>query len=167
MPLKIIRQDITKIQCDAIVNPTDRHYSHGGGADADIHNSAGEELYAACIQNGILEVGKAVITPAFDLPCKYVIHTVGPIYRGGGSNEPDLLRSCYSNSLRVAEENGVRRIAFPSISTGIYHYPLEEAAKIAVTTAKEYVAEHPDSFELIEWVCFDDRTLKAYEEAIG
>ena len=101
MPIKIIRQDITKIKCDAIVNPTDPYYSHCGGVDAAIHEAAGEALYCACMEHGKLEVGKSVITPAFSLSCKHVIHTVGPRYKDGEQGEETLLRSCYRESLTL------------------------------------------------------------------
>ena len=105
MPIKILRQDITKIKCDAIVDPTDAHYSHGGGVDAAIHEAAGTELYRACVEQGTLEVGKAVITSAFALPCKYVIHTVGLWWRGGEHGEEALLRSCYREVLKLTLAN--------------------------------------------------------------
>ena len=110
--------------------------------------------------------GEAKITGAYNLPCEYVIHTVGPVWYGGGNNEPELLASCYRNSLKVAVDNGIRTIAFPSISTGIYGYPVDKAAKIAVDTVKKFLDENPGKMDEVYWVCFDDRTLAAYEREI-
>ena len=131
MPLKIIRQDITKIECDAIVNPTNRRILPGGGTDAAIHSAAGAELSEHCRGIGEISVGEAVITPAFKLPSKYVIHTVGPEWRGGLDGERVLLRSCYARSMSLAIENGCESIAFPLISSGAYGYPKERVLKEA------------------------------------
>ena len=119
MPIKIIRQDITKIKCDAIVAPTDVRCSHGGGADADIHETAGVELYHACAEQGFLEVGKAIITPGFALTCKYVIHTVGPRWHGGENGEEEILRNCYRESLKLAIANKCKSLAIPLIASGV------------------------------------------------
>ena len=110
--------------------------------------------------------GEAKITGAYNLPCEYVIHTVGPIWYGGNNSEPELLRNCYINSLKTAKEKGIRRIAFPSISTGVYGYPLNSAANVAVLAVKDFAANDPEAFDLIEWVCFDERTLNAYSAVI-
>lgn len=142
MPLKIIRQDITKIKCDAIVDPTDPHYSHSGGTDEAIHDAAGAELYRACVAAGPLSVGAAVITPAFALPCKYVIHTVGPIWVNGNNGEEELLRSCYGESLRTAAENACESVAFPLISSGRFGFPKDRVLKIAMDVIGDFLFEH-------------------------
>ena len=117
MPLQIIRQDITKMKCDAIVNPSNRRLIPGGGVDALIHKKAGAELLKACISLGGIEVGDAKITPAFKLPCKYIIHTAGPIWRGGQDNERKLLQKCYNSCLKTALQNGCTSVAIPLISS--------------------------------------------------
>ena len=109
------------------------------------------------------KTGKAKITKAYNIPSKYIIHTPGPVWNGGRSNEEELLASCYRSCLELAVENGVRSIAFPSISTGIYHFPLDKATKIAIGTAKKFVEENPGKLDVIKWVLFDDNTLKAYQ----
>ena len=142
MPLKIVRQDITKIKCDAIVNPTDPHYSHGGGTDAAIHETAGEELYAACIAHGMLEVGDAVLTPAFGLPSKYVIHTVGPAWYGIKYDKESALRSCYTVCLALALSNNCESIAFPLIASGQLGFPKDRVLKIATEVITDFLFEH-------------------------
>ena len=135
--------------------------------DGAIHRGAGPELLAECrLLNGC-KTGKAKITKAYRLPCEYVIHTPGPCWNGGHSRERELLASSYRSCLELAVENGIRSIAFPSISTGIYRFPLEEAASIAVKTAKEFAEQHPGALDVIKWVLFDDRTLEAYERELG
>ena len=109
---------------------------------------------------------EAKLTGAYRLPCDYVIHTPGPIWRGGGHREPELLASCYRNCLTRAVEQGVRSVAFPSISTGVYHFPLDQAAEIAVRTVRGFIGDHPDALDLVLWVLFDDRTLAAYQAAL-
>ena len=163
-----VKGDITKDHgVTAIVNAANTSLLGGGGVDGAIHRGAGPELLAECrLLNGC-KTGKAKITKAYRLPCEYVIHTPGPIWNGGKSREHELLASCYQSCLELAVENGIRSIAFPSISTGIYRFPLEEAASIAVKTAKEFAEQHPGALDVIKWVLFDDRTLEAYERELG
>lgn len=152
MPLKIIRQDITKISCDAIVNPTDPYYSHGGGTDRSVHEAAGEQLFLACIKKGRLDVGRAVVTPAFELPCKFVIHTVGPEWEGGSHGEEILLRSCYREALRLAEKQACQSLAFPLISSGTFGFPKDRVLRIAVDEISRFLLE---SDMLVFLVVFD------------
>ena len=142
MPLKIIRQDITKIKCDAIVNPTDPHYSHGGGVDAQVHEAAGAELYHACMEQGILSVGNAVVTSAFALPCKYVIHTVGPVWKDGHHGEENDLRSCYSECLKLALKNKCKSMAIPLIASGTFGFPKDRVLRIAMDAIGEFLLDH-------------------------
>ena len=165
--IKAVRGDITKIKdVDAIVNAANRTLLGGGGVDGAIHRAAGRKLLEECRTLNGCDTGDAKLTGAYDLPCSYVIHTVGPIWHGGAHGEAELLSSCYRRSLQVAAERGIRRIAFPSISTGVYHYPVKEAACIAVETVSKFLAEHPDAFEVVEWILFDDKTMQVYEQAI-
>lgn len=165
--IKAVRGDITKINdVDAIVNAANRTLLGGGGVDGAIHRAAGRKLLEECRTLNGCDTGDAKLTGAYDLPCSHVIHTVGPVWHGGDHGEAELLASCYRRSLQVAAEHGIRRIAFPSISTGVYHYPVKEAAKIAVGTVTEFLEEHPDAFDVVEWVLFDDNTMQVYEQAI-
>lgn len=162
--IKTIKDDITKIaDVQAIVNAANNSLLGGGGVDGAIHRVAGPELLAECRTLHGCETGQAKITKAYNLPCDYVIHTVGPIWNGGRSKEEELLASCYFNTMKLALEYGIRTIAFPSISTGVYSFPVELAAKIAVKTVSRFMNENPDSFELVEWVLFDDETERIYE----
>lgn len=166
--IKAVRGDITKINdVDAIVNAANRTLLGGGGVDGAIHRAAGRKLLEECRTLNGCDTGDAKLTSAYDLPCSHVIHTVGPVWHGGDHGEAELLASCYRRSLQVAAEHGIRRIAFPSISTGVYHYPVKEAAKIAVGTVAEFLEEHPDAFDVVEWVLFDDNTMQVYEQAIA
>ena len=159
--------DITKVSdVEAIVNAANKSLLGGGGVDGAIHRAAGPGLLAECRTLGGCETGEAKITGAYELPCECVIHTVGPIWRGGKNGESKLLENCYWNSMKVAEEHELQTIAFPSISTGVYSYPLEEAADIAVKTVLKYLDTHPKAFLLVCWVLFDDRTKAAYDAAL-
>ena len=165
--IRAVRGDITKINdVDAIVNAANTTLLGGGGVDGAIHRAAGPDLLKECRTLGGCETGKAKITGAYNLPCRYVIHTPGPIWRGGRQGERELLTSCYRSCLELAVENGIRKIAFPSISTGVYHFPVKEAADIAVQTARRFAAEHPGSLDLVEWVLFDDHTMQVYTDAV-
>ncbi len=167
MEIKAILGDITKQNdVEAIVNAANESLLGGGGVDGAIHRAAGPKLLEECRRLNGCRTGEAKITGAYDLPCKYVIHTVGPIWHGGENGEPMLLRGCYRNSLLIAKEKGIRRIAFPSVSTGVYGYPVALAANLAVLEVKSFVSENQDTFDLIEWVCFDENTLKAYQTEI-
>lgn len=162
--LKIERGDITTYTVDAIVNAANTSLLGGGGVDGAIHRAAGPELLEECRLLHGCKTGEAKITKGYKLPAKYVIHTPGPIWRGGQQREAELLANCYTHSLQLALENGCKTVAFPSISTGVYHFPLEQAAAIAINTIHTYCDAHPQ-FDAIYMVCFDERTLKAYQHA--
>ena len=165
--LNAIKGDITKITTvQAIVNAANQTLLGGGGVDGAIHRAAGPELLAECRTLHGCRTGEAKITKAYRLPCDYVIHTVGPIWHGGGYGEAELLAACYANSLQVAVQNGIRKIAFPSISTGVYSYPVEQAAKVAVKAVDRFVKEHPGAIDEVTWVLFDERTYQVYEREI-
>ena len=161
MPLQIIRQDITKIECDAIVNPSNEMLFPTGGTDLAIHEAAGPELLRQCLVIGGCETGEAVITPAFNLPCRYVIHTAGPVWEGGNSGEETLLVSCYSNCLKTAEENGCRSIAIPLISSGLYGFPKEKVLKTAISTISSFLFENE---MLVYLVVFDKTSYELSEK---
>lgn len=163
-----VRGDITKDHgVQAIVNAANTSLLGGGGVDGAIHRAAGPELLAECRMLNGCKTGQAKITKAYRLPCEYVIHTPGPYWSGGNNRERELLTSCYRSCLELAVKHGIRSIAFPSIATGIYHFPLEEAAQIAVRTAKEFVLLHPGELDEIKWVLFDDHTLRVYADEIS
>lgn len=167
MIIETVLGDITKqTDIEAIVNAANNSLLGGGGVDGAIHRAAGRELLAECRTLNGCKTGEAKITSAYKLTCKYVIHTVGPIYRGGNSGEPQLLANAYKNSMKLALQNKIRTIAFPSISTGIYSYPLEEAAEIAIKTVNDFYLEHQNEFDCIRFVLFDSRTKQAYDNAI-
>ncbi|MBP5654071.1 MAG: O-acetyl-ADP-ribose deacetylase [Clostridiales bacterium] len=167
MLIRAILGDITKqTDVEAIVNAANETLLGGGGVDGAIHRAAGPDLVKECATLGGCRTGQAKITSAYNLPCDYVIHTVGPVWYGGSRNEDKLLASCYKESLAVAMEQGIRSIAFASISTGVYGYPIDKACEVATDAVYGFVASNPDAFDLIEWVCFDDRTLRYYSDAI-
>lgn len=157
MPLFIIRQDITKMSCDAIVNPSNRFLIPGGGADAAIHKAAGSELTKLCATLGGVEVGEVKVTPAFNLPCKYIIHTAGPIWRGGQNNEEALLKNCYVNALNAALTHGCETIAIPLISTGTFNYPKDQVLQVAMNAICPFLLKNELTAYLVVF------SKKAYE----
>lgn len=164
--LTVVKGDITKMNVDAIVNAANHSLLGGGGVDGAIHRAAGRELYEECKTLGGCNTGDAKITKGYKLPAKYVIHTVGPIYGREGGNEADLLANCYKNSLTLAVAHNVRTIAFPSISTGAYGYPIETASKIAVTTVKNFLDEKKGYVEKVYFVTFSDTDFKIYQNLL-
>jgi O-acetyl-ADP-ribose deacetylase (regulator of RNase III) len=157
--------DITDQDTEAIVNAANRSLLGGGGVDGAIHRAAGPQLLAECRTLGGCETGDAKITKGYNLKARHVIHTVGPIYHSAGKKAPQLLASCYRRSLEVASQNKLKSVAFPSISTGAYGYPLAEAAPIALETAMDYVKIHPD-IQLVRFVLFGQNAYQAYEKAM-
>ena len=164
--LQTVLGDITKQSVDAIVNAANCSLLGGGGVDGAIHRAAGPELLAECRTLHGCETGQAKITKGYRLPAKHVIHTPGPVWHGGNNGEAELLASCYRSCLTLASENGCKTVDFPSISTGVYHFPLDKAAAIASKTIKEYLDAYPE-IERVRMVCFDERTKAAYDSAIA
>lgn len=165
--LRIIKGDITKINdVDVIVNAANKSLLGGGGVDGAIHKAAGKKLLFACMKLHGCKTGEAKVTSAYNLPVRAIIHTVGPVWKNGNHGEEALLAQCYYNSLLLAKQYNYKRIAFPSISTGVYNFPVELAAKTAIYTAIQFINEYPSSFDLIEWVLFDDATYSAYESVM-
>jgi O-acetyl-ADP-ribose deacetylase len=170
--LEIVEGDITKLQVDAIVNAANERMLGGGGVDGAIHRAAGPELLEACrnvpeVRPGVrCPTGEARLTRGYTLPAKFVIHTVGPVWHGGKHGEDELLAACYRNSLEVARKNGIKSISFPAISTGVYRFPIERAATIAVSTVRDYVREYPD-FDRVVFVCFGRESAEVHRQAIS
>lgn len=170
MKLKVIQGDITTIKVDAIVNAANNSLMGGGGVDGAIHRAGGSKILEECkkivSKQGELPTGEAVITSAGNLPAKFVIHTVGPVWHGGNSNENQKLSNCYVNSLQLATENKCKTISFPNISTGVYGYPKKEAAKVAVQSANTFLQGNPAIEEVI-FVCFDDENYQLISNEIN
>lgn len=169
--IKVVKDDITTLAVDAIVNAANQMMLGGGGVDGAIHDAAGEELFEAClkvpeVRPGVrCPTGEARITLGFKLPAKFVIHTVGPVYRDGQHGEPEKLAACYRNALALAAENGCKSIAFPCISTGVYGYPIEDAAKIAVREVMSFLSHAPQMD--VFFCCFSERDAVVYERLMN
>lgn len=153
--------DITQEGVDAIVNAANTTLLGGGGVDGAIHRAAGPDLLKECATLGGCKTGEAKLTKGYGLPAKFVIHAVGPVWHGGNTNEVALLASCYSNSLRIAKDNGIKTIAFPAISTGAYGFPVDRSARIAVKTVREFLSANPEITKVV-FVCFDHKTYDTY-----
>lgn len=164
--LRAIQGDITTLEVDAIVNAANSSLLGGGGVDGAIHRAAGPELLDECRQLGGCPTGEARLTKGYRLPASCVIHTVGPVWHGGTSGEPELLASCYRSSLELALEYGIKTIAFPSISTGVYGYPISAAAEIAVATTRAFVDEHRSRIDEISFCCFSAVDLRVYRQKL-
>jgi O-acetyl-ADP-ribose deacetylase (regulator of RNase III) len=164
--IEVRQGDITKLEVDAVVNAANSKLVPGGGVCGAIHRAAGPELEKACRRIGGCPTGEARITEGFNLPASFVIHAVGPRWQGGDKGEPEALAGAYRSSLQLAESNGLSTVAFPAISTGVYGYPLADATRVAVATAREWLAAHakPDT---VIFCAFDDKTRQAYERALG
>ena len=164
--IEIILGDITKLQVDAIVNAANNSLLGGGGVDGAIHRAAGPKLLEECRGLGGCKTGEAKITKGYNLPAKYVIHTVGPVWRGGSNNEDELLKNAYSNSLKLARENNIKTIAFPAISTGVYAFPLDRAADIALHEVLNFL-KNDDTIEKVIFAQFSDKAYKLYEDKLN
>ena len=164
--IEAVKGNIVTMQFDAIVNAANSSLLGGGGVDGAIHRAAGPDLVHECRLLGGCKTGQAKVTKGYRLPASHIIHTVGPVWRGGDNGEPERLASCYRESLARAAEIGARSVGIPAISTGIYGYPLDRAAQVAARVVTDVVADHPDAFDRIALVCFDDEALAAFEAAL-
>lgn len=163
--IEIIKGDITKLRVDAIVNAANKTLLGGGGVDGAIHRAAGRELFEECKTLNGCETGQSKITKGYNLPSKFIIHTVGPVWRGGKNNEEELLKSCYLTSLNLAIKNNIKTIAFPAISCGIYGFPIEKAAKIAFETVKDFISQN-DRIEKIIFIDINDKVINEYKKLV-
>lgn len=163
--IEILKTDITKLEVDAIVNAANKSLLGGGGVDGAIHRAAGYELLEECRTLNGCETGQSKITKGYKLPAKYVIHTVGPVWYGGNNNERELLKSCYATSLNLAKNNNIKTIAFPAISCGIYHFPIEDACQIAMDTVKEFISKN-NCFEKIVFADINDSIIETYKSIL-
>jgi len=161
--IELFKGDITKVKADAIVNAANTTLLGGGGVDGAIHRAAGFGLLEECRRIGGCKTGEARITKGYNLPAEFVIHTAGPVWHGGDSDEEKLLGSCYSNSLELAKTYNLKRVAFPSISTGAYRFPVARAASIALETVKSYINKNPDSFDKVIFILFSDEDFQTYK----
>jgi O-acetyl-ADP-ribose deacetylase len=166
-PLVIVQGDITRLQVDAIVNAANTTLLGGGGVDGAIHRGAGPELLEACRALHGCATGEAKITPGYALPARFVIHTVGPVWRGGQSGEDAALARCYQNSLNLAVLHGARTVAFPAISTGVYGFPMERAASIAVAETRRFISAHSSQLDQVVFVCFNRSAYDVYARIMG
>ena len=165
--MRALLADITTLDVDAVVTAANERLAGGGGVDGAVHRAAGPELLAACRRIGGCPTGEASITPGFRLKARHVIHAVGPVYNNGVSGEDSLLANAYRNSLRLGVEKGLKSVAFPSLSTGAYGYPLRKAASIALKTVVEFLKTEQHGLELVRFVLFDRRTLEEFERTLG
>ncbi|NOU95930.1 O-acetyl-ADP-ribose deacetylase [Paenibacillus sp. LMG 31456] len=168
--IEVIKEDITKAKTDCIVNAANTSLLGGGGVDGAIHRAGGKEILIECMKirdrQGGCPVGEAVITTAGKLDAKFVIHTVGPVWNNGKSNEEEKLKDCYMNTLDLANQYNIESIAFPNISTGIYKFPKKRAAEIAISSLREFIEGNNSSFKRIQFVCFDDENYQIYVKTI-
>ncbi|MCD4774322.1 MAG: O-acetyl-ADP-ribose deacetylase [Bacteroidales bacterium] len=164
MKIELIKADITKLEVDAIVNAANTSLLGGGGVDGAIHRAAGRELLEECKTLGGCATGNAKITKGYNLPAKFIIHTIGPVWNGGIRNENELLTQCYQNSLNLAIENNCSSIAFPNISTGVYRFPKQQAAEIAISTVENFLSEN--KINKVYFVCFDDENYNIYKNIL-
>ena len=164
--IEVIKGDITKLEVDAIVNAANTSLLGGGGVDGAIHRAAGRELLTECKTLNGCKTGQSKITKGYNLPAKYVIHTVGPVWHGGKSNERELLKSCYETALNLAKENEIKTIAFPAISCGVYRFPLDEACKIATDAVRDFINNN-DCFEKIIFIGINDDVVETYKRILN